>query len=347
MKNTHCLLNNYSIDGAIQFQEMNSQIEAVQLQLKLAEAVVEIGRTQSEVEHLKKLFQTEQKDLKAQLDIQARLLADNDILQCNLENAHLEIDKLRIKLETEERSKIDLKTRLELQGKLLADHSDNLSNAQSQIEKLKNKLEVEVDLKSQLELQGKLIHLSSKTAIFLQVDERSKTDMKMEIDRQGKLLVDQIILQKNLERTQLEIEKLKHTLQVERCAQEEDMDKQGDQEMFLINSDISMEAENSKPAVHNTLYIFSEGINNRKLHIYAGKLSVKLKSIASSNSLKEAFLTVIKDSMKASKKTTSKPDYRFNSAQQLIKNNRKPLNNHFLNKKERNRRCFHTHMTSK
>ncbi|KAI8891536.1 hypothetical protein BC833DRAFT_626765, partial [Globomyces pollinis-pini] len=253
MKNTHCLLNDCSIDGAIQFQEMNSQFEAVQLKLKMAEekAVVEIGRAQSEVEHLKKLFQTEQrskKDLKAQLDIQAKLLADNDILQCNLENAHLEIDKLRIKLETEERSKIDLKTRLELQGKLLADHGDNLSNAQLEIEKLKNKLEVgeraKMDLKSQLELQGKLLEDQSilqkrvekaewelgelkytlevegrtktdlksqleKLQYCLQVDERSKIDLKREIDRQEKLLMDQNRFQKSLYNAQLEIQQVK------------------------------------------------------------------------------------------------------------------------------------------
>ncbi|KAI8891618.1 hypothetical protein BC833DRAFT_462849 [Globomyces pollinis-pini] len=141
------------------------------------------------------------------------------------------------------------------------------------------------------------------------------------------------------------------------------MDNQDDQEMVLINSDISMEVDvgvtepktlfdpQMDPKTQNQksipLYrIFAEDINDRKLHIYAGKLSVKLKSNASSNSLKEAFLTGIKDSMKASKKTISKPDYRFNSAQQLIQTNHKPMNNHFLNKKERNRRCFHTHMTN-
>ncbi|KAJ2989606.1 hypothetical protein HDV02_004918, partial [Globomyces sp. JEL0801] len=259
------------------------------------------------------------------------------------------IEKLKNKLEVEECTKMDLKSQLELQGKLLEDQSilqKRVEKAEWEVGELKYTLEVEgrtkTDLKSQLE----------KLQYCIQVDERSKTDLKREIDRKEKLLMDQNRFQKSLYNAQLEIQ------QVKRCDKKQVMDNQDDQEMLLINSDISMEVDvgvnepKMDPKTQNQnlipLYrIFSEDINNHKLHIYAGKLSVKLKSNASSNSLKEAFLTIIKDSMKASKKTTSKLDYRFNSAQQLIQTNRKPINNHFLNKKERNRRCFHTHMTSK
>ncbi|KAJ2986749.1 hypothetical protein HDV02_006576, partial [Globomyces sp. JEL0801] len=111
-----------------QYQEMKSEIKAMKLKLNETKekAMMDIGRAQAEVEHLKELLELEQctnNEMKGQLDSQAKQLVENNIIQHNLEIAQEEIKNLKNRLEVEERAKMDLKSQVELQGKLLEDQS--------------------------------------------------------------------------------------------------------------------------------------------------------------------------------------------------------------------------------